>query len=70
MLLYDCRTARRSSSRHLGVDPFTVFPTRITDAQGNSICIGYRRPDRAPEISIITDTLGRTVRFYYDTNQL
>ena len=41
-----------------------VFPTRITDANGNSIEITYVN-DAGQAIESITDTLGRTVDFVY-----
>lgn len=44
-----------------------VFPTQITDAQGNYISIAYRN-NRGPEIQTITDTMGRIVTFNYDSN--
>ena len=43
-----------------------LFPTRITDAHGNVITIGYRN-NVGPEIDTIVDTLGRTISFHYDT---
>ncbi len=47
-----------------------AYPTRITDANGNYISISYRSA-RAPEISTITDTMGRVITFNYDsTNRL
>jgi RHS repeat-associated protein len=46
-----------------------VYPTRITDADGNYITITYRN-NTGPQIETITDTLGRTINFYYDSNNL
>ncbi|MGH3844217.1 MAG: RHS repeat-associated core domain-containing protein [Pseudonocardiaceae bacterium] len=43
-----------------------LFPTRITDASGNVITIGYRN-NVGPEIDTIMDTLGRTISFHYET---
>lgn len=42
-----------------------VYPTRITDANGNYITITYVN-NAGPQISTVTDTLGRTLNFYYD----
>jgi len=44
-----------------------AFPTQITDAQGNYINISYRF-NAGPEISSITDTLGRVISFNYLKN--
>jgi RHS repeat-associated protein len=45
-----------------------LFPTRITDANGNVITIAYRN-NVGPEIETIVDTLGRTISFHYDDTQ-
>ncbi|HMO79999.1 MAG TPA: RHS repeat-associated core domain-containing protein [Pyrinomonadaceae bacterium] len=42
-----------------------LYPTLITDAQGNFISITYRN-NQGPEIATITDTLGRVIAFNYD----
>ncbi|HKX27767.1 MAG TPA: DUF4329 domain-containing protein, partial [Blastocatellia bacterium] len=42
-----------------------IFPTQITDANGNYISITYRN-NQGPEIETITDSLGRIIRFHYD----
>ncbi|WP_165554444.1 RHS repeat domain-containing protein [Kribbella capetownensis] len=42
-----------------------LFPTRVTDASGNVITIGYRN-NVGPEIDTIVDTLGRTINFHYE----
>ncbi|MFN3420056.1 MAG: RHS repeat domain-containing protein, partial [Pyrinomonadaceae bacterium] len=42
-----------------------VYPTMITDVQGNYITITYRNPSN-PQIEIIKDTMGRVVTFHYD----
>jgi hypothetical protein len=47
-----------------GVSELAVYPTRITDANGNYITIAYRN-NEGPAIDTITDTLGRTIRFHY-----
>lgn len=47
-------------------DRDSIYPTRITDANGNYITITYRN-NTGPPIQTITDTLGRTVSFHYDT---
>lgn len=44
-----------------------MYPSRVTDAQGNYITITYRN-NTGPEIQTITDTLGRLIQFYYDAN--
>jgi RHS repeat-associated protein len=46
-----------------------IYPARITDANGNYITITYVN-NTGPQIQTITDTLGRIVNFYYDTNGL
>lgn len=44
-----------------------IYPTKITDAQGNYITVTYRN-NRWWEIETITDTMGRIVTFQYDSN--
>jgi RHS repeat-associated protein len=46
-----------------------VFPTSIEDVNGNIISISYVN-NSGPRIQTITDTLGRTISFYYDYNNL
>jgi RHS repeat-associated protein len=46
-----------------------VYPTSIKDANGNLITVTYRN-NAGPQIDRITDTLGRTVQFHYDANNL
>jgi RHS repeat-associated protein len=46
-----------------------VFPTSIEDANGNIVTITYVN-NSGPRIQTITDTAGRVVSFYYDTNNL
>lgn len=46
-----------------------IYPTRITDANGNYITITYVG-NTGPNISTITDTLGRVIHFYYNSNNL
>jgi RHS repeat-associated protein len=46
-----------------------MYPTRITDANGNYITITYVN-NTGPQIQTVTDTLGRVVNFHYDTNNL
>jgi RHS repeat-associated protein len=46
-----------------------MYPTGITDRNGNHIAIAYRR-DSGPQIETITDTLGRAINFHYDANDL
>ena len=44
-----------------------IFPTSITDANGNYISITYRN-GAGPAIDTITDTLGRKLSFHYDAS--
>lgn len=46
-----------------------MYPSRITDAQGNYITITYVN-NTGPNIETVTDTLGRVINFYYDANGL
>ena len=46
-----------------------VFPTSIQDANGNLIVITYVN-NAGPQIQTVTDTLGRVINFYYNTNNL
>jgi RHS repeat-associated protein len=46
-----------------------IYPTRITDRNGNYVIITYRN-SAGPQIETVTDTLGRTVFFHYDWNNL
>jgi RHS repeat-associated protein len=46
-----------------------VFPTSIEDANGNLIIITYVN-NAGPQIQTVTDTLGRVISFYYDSNNL
>lgn len=46
-----------------------AFPTRIGDRHGNYIDISYVN-NEGPEIDTITDTLGRTITFNYDSGRL
>jgi RHS repeat-associated protein len=46
-----------------------VFPTSITDAQGNFITITYVN-NAGPRIQTITDTVGRVLNFHYNSNNL
>jgi RHS repeat-associated protein len=43
-----------------------VYPTRITDAQGNQILITYVN-NQGPALQTITDTIGRVITFQYDS---
>jgi RHS repeat-associated protein len=43
-----------------------IFPTQITDAQGNYITITYVN-NQGPNIQTVTDTLGRVITFDYDS---
>jgi YD repeat-containing protein len=44
---------------------YAMYPTRITDADGNFITITYLN-NEGPKVQTITDTLGRVIRFHYD----
>src|ERR1700754_2027443 len=46
-----------------------VFPTSIVDAQGNFISITYVN-NSGPRIQTVTDTVGRVLNFYYNSNNL
>lgn len=46
-----------------------MYPTQVVDANGNYVTITYR-DNRGPEILAIQDTLGRTINFWYDANDL
>ena len=46
-----------------------VYPTMITDANGNYITITYVN-NQGPRIQTITDTMGRLINFHYDSNNL
>ena len=48
---------------------YRLYPTKITDRNGNYIVISYAGTNGAgPKISSITDTLGRYINFYYASN--
>jgi hypothetical protein len=46
-----------------------LYPTRITDANGNYITITYRG-NIGPQLDTITDTLKREIHFHYDADNL
>ncbi|HEU4597120.1 MAG TPA: RHS repeat-associated core domain-containing protein, partial [Pyrinomonadaceae bacterium] len=46
-----------------------IYPTKITDSNGNLITITYRN-NSGPRIETVTDTLGRAIVFHYDGNNL
>jgi RHS repeat-associated protein len=46
-----------------------IYPTNITDPNGNYITITYRN-NAGPQIDTVTDTLGRVINFHYDGNNL
>jgi RHS repeat-associated protein len=48
-----------------GAQGNTIYPTRITDANGNYITITYVN-NNGPRIEQIIDTLGRAIDFHYD----
>jgi hypothetical protein len=43
-----------------------VYPTSITDPHGNYISITYRN-NQGPQVSTVTDTMGRVINFNYDS---
>ncbi|HKD39328.1 MAG TPA: RHS repeat-associated core domain-containing protein [Myxococcaceae bacterium] len=47
------------------VGPGGIYPTSVTDANGNSLLIYYSE-NGPPKIRYIEDTLGRIITFYYD----
>ena len=49
--------------------PQGVFPTRITDANGNYITITYLN-NTGPKIQTVTDTMGRSVAYRIDPTGL
>jgi len=49
--------------------PGAVYPTSILDANGNFLTITYVN-NTGPRIQTVTDTLGRALTFYYDSNNL
>jgi RHS repeat-associated protein len=48
---------------------YAVYPVLIVDAHGNYAYISYRN-NQGPNIETITDTLGRVIRFHYDSGDL
>ena len=46
---------------------YRSYPTKITDRNGNYILISYVN-STGPRINTIQDTMGRYIRFYYDSN--
>jgi RHS repeat-associated protein len=48
---------------------YAMYPTRITDAQGNFITITYLN-NEGPRIQTIADPQGRVIHFYYDLSGL
>jgi RHS repeat-associated protein len=47
---------------------YKLFPTQITDRNGNFIQIAYRQNDTEGRIWYIKDTLNRYINFYYDNS--
>jgi RHS repeat-associated protein len=45
------------------------FPKKIRDRQGNFINIEYLANDQVGKMSVITDTVGRTIEFHYDSTE-
>jgi RHS repeat-associated protein len=48
---------------------WVIYPTDITDANGNTTIITYVN-NQGPRISTITDPMGRVIQFHYDYNNL
>lgn len=48
---------------------WVIYPTDITDVNGNVTTITYVN-NQGPRISTITDTMGRVIQFHYDYNNL
>ncbi|MDQ3797916.1 MAG: hypothetical protein M3384_00550, partial [Acidobacteriota bacterium] len=48
---------------------WVIYPTQITDANGNITTITYVN-NQGPRISSITDSMGRVIQFHYDYNNL
>lgn len=46
-----------------------IYPVLMIDASGNAITMTYRN-NAGPNIETVTDTLGRVIRFHYDSNEL
>lgn len=55
--------------RAQGTNQSVIYPTGIIDPSGNIVAIDYRN-NTGPQIETVTDTLGRVIRFHYDSNQL
>jgi RHS repeat-associated protein len=47
-----------------------IYPTNITDPNGNYLTITYRNNNTGPQIDTVTDTMGRVISFHYDGNNL
>lgn len=47
--------------------PSGLYPTRITDPNGNYITITYVN-NQGPRMQTVTDTMGRFINFHYDTS--
>ena len=47
--------------------PSGLYPTRITDPNGNYLTITYAN-NQGPRIQTVTDTMGRLINFHYDTS--
>ncbi|HWT02747.1 MAG TPA: hypothetical protein VN256_21040, partial [Pyrinomonadaceae bacterium] len=65
----DARYPNGMLVEYTAAGPAGIYPTRVTDAQGNFITITYVN-NTGPHIQTITDTLGRVVTFHYDANNL
>jgi hypothetical protein len=50
-------------------DGSAIYPTRITDPNGNYIKIGYAN-NRGPLLDQIVDTMGRAIQFHYSDGRL
>ncbi|MET0752891.1 MAG: hypothetical protein ABWZ66_05940, partial [Pyrinomonadaceae bacterium] len=74
------QTSNDGSGNHFGVLTYSdgtivnfagslarLFPTKITDNNGNVIEIAYKQNDTEGRILYIKDTLSRYIKFYYDS---
>ena len=65
----EARMADGTAIQYGASNQAALYPTRITDANGNFIIITYLN-NRGPQIQTITDNLGRSINFSYDANNL
>ena len=65
----EARLANGTVIRYGAPGPGAVYPTFIEDANGNYITITYVG-NSGPRIETVSDTLGRVIIFFYDSNNL